>query len=162
MLWNIILGHAKFIWSEVGFGQFIFIRKRNIGYNISWNIFFHVDPLLSNPSYFFHILRSYFDKIWNNFITGKQEWDNLNMNIIFHVKITFVKNSSWKCQKKDLWSHFCGAWEREVGRERQRWERRIDGQTHGPIWRMDGRTNKQTDKWKICYWHKHGLYYAML
>ena len=62
VLLNKILGHTKFIWSEVEFVQFIFIRKRNIGYNINWNNFFSM-PTLSCviPQFFFHILRSYFD-----------------------------------------------------------------------------------------------------
>ena len=37
VFWNIILGHAKFVWSEGEFAQVIFIRKRKIGYNISCN-----------------------------------------------------------------------------------------------------------------------------
>ena len=62
---------------------------------------FHADPLLSyHSNCSFYIVRPYFDLIWNNFITGKQEWDDLNMNIIFHVKIPFVKYSQWRCLKK--------------------------------------------------------------
>ena len=63
---------------------------------------FHADPLLSyHSNCSFYIVRPYFDLIWNNFITGKQEWDDLNMNIIFHVKIPYVKYSQWRCLKKD-------------------------------------------------------------